>query len=92
MANLTDKKIFQTYKSIIGIGTSGTAGVSGTPQPLTDGLGVELPIVVSETEVNISSETVNVRSVTIDGYGEVINDLGEWTGPGSFGTKTITVS
>ena len=55
MANLTDKKIFQTYKSIIGIGTSGTAGVSGTLQPLTDGLGVELPIEVSETDVKITA-------------------------------------
>ena len=81
MANLTNKYIYETFPSLVGIGTSGTSGVTGTPQVLTDGKGVELPINVSTTEVEITGDTIT-QNLIIEGYGEVINSNGEWTGAG----------
>jgi hypothetical protein len=83
MANLTGKTIYQTYPSLVGIGTAGTSGVSGAPQKLTDGLGVEIPIEVSTDEVNITADTFIAKSFDIAAYGQVINDQGQWVGPGS---------
>jgi hypothetical protein len=84
MANLFNKYIYETYKSIIGIGQSGTSGLTTTLQPLTDGEGKELPIEVSETEVNITAPTT-VPNLFIEGYGEVIDENGYWTGEGGGG-------
>jgi hypothetical protein len=81
MANLTNKYIYETFPSLVGIGTSGTSGVTGTPQVLTDGKGVELPIKVSTTEVEITGDTIT-QNLIIEGYGQVINSNGEWTGAG----------
>lgn len=79
MANLLNKYIYETYKSIIGIGQSGTSGVSGVPQALTDGEGHELPIKVSETDVELGFTTT--KNIFIEAYGEVIDQNGNWTGP-----------
>ena len=92
MANLTGKTIYQTYPSVVGVGTAGTSGYTGAEAPLTDGLGNELPIKVSATKVKITSDTLESKTVSIEGYGEVINDQGEWQGPtggisGSSGTS-----
>jgi hypothetical protein len=84
MANLFGKYIYDTYKSIIGIGTSGTSGLGATLQPLTDGEGKQLPIEVSETEVNLTAPTT-VPNLFIEGYGEVIDENGYWTGEGGGG-------
>lgn len=89
MADLTNKYIYETYKSIIGIGTSGTSGISGTLQPLTDGEGTELPIEVSETQVNLKQPTT-VPNLFIEGYGEVIDNNGFWVGEGGGGGGTGT--
>lgn len=80
MANLTNKYIYETYKSVVGIGTSGTSGViPGQVQPLTDGEGNELPIAVSETDVEVGYLTT--KNVFIEAYGEVIDQNGVWVGP-----------
>lgn len=84
MANLFNKYIYETYKSIIGIGDSGTSGLGANPQPLTDGEGKHLPIEVSETEVNLTAPTT-VPNLFIEGYGEVIDSNGFWTGEGGGG-------
>jgi len=84
MANLFNKYIYETYKSIIGIGDSGTSGLGANPQPLTDGEGKHLPIEVSETEVNLTAPTT-VPNLFIEGYGEVIDENGYWTGEGGGG-------
>ena len=88
MADLKNKYIYETYKSIVGLGTSGTSGIDGTMQPLTDGDGHELPIKVSETEVELESTTV--KSLSISGYGQVIDENGYWTGEGGGGGGTGT--
>ena len=87
MANLQNQRIYQTYKSLVGIGTAGTSGVDGTLQPLTDGLGVEIPIEVSTTEVHVSAQTLDAVSYSVDGYGQVIDDQGNWVGPGQIGSS-----
>ena len=84
MANLFNKYIYETYKSIIGIGDSGTSGLGADLQPLTDGEGNHLPIEVSETEVNLTAPTT-VPNLFIEGYGEVIDENGYWTGEGGGG-------
>jgi len=84
MANLFNKYIYETYKSIIGIGDSGTSGLGANPQALTDGEGNHLPIEVSETEVNLTAPTT-VPNLFIEGYGEVIDENGYWTGEGGGG-------
>ena len=84
MANLFNRYIYETYKSIIGIGDSGTSGLGATPQPLTDGEGKHLPVEVSETEVNLTAPTT-VPNLFIAGYGEVIDSNGFWTGEGGGG-------
>jgi len=81
MGNLAGKTIYQSYKSLITVGTSGTSGINGTNQPLTDGEGNELPIEVSSTEVHITSTTLDAVSYSVDGYGVVIDDEGNWAGP-----------
>lgn len=83
MADLTNKYIYETYPSIVGIGDEGSSGVTGTLKPLTDGVGEHLPIEVSETEVNITAVNTTSVNFSIAGYGEVINDQGQWVGPGS---------
>jgi hypothetical protein len=83
MADLTNKYIYETYPSIVGIGEEGSSGVTGTLKPLTDGVGEHLPIEVSETEVNITAVNTTSVNFSIAGYGEVINDQGQWVGPGS---------
>ena len=89
MADLTNKYIYESYKSVVGIGTSGTSGLSAELQPLTDGEGHEMPIKVSETEVEISTPAT-VKSLNIAGFGEVINEDGYFVGPGGGGGGTGT--
>lgn len=89
MANLFNKYIYETYKSIIGIGQSGTSGLTANLEPLTDGEGKELPIEVSETEVNLTAPTT-VPNLFIEGYGEVINAQGYFVGEGGGGGGTGT--
>jgi len=89
MADLTNKYIYESYKSVVGIGTSGTSGLSADLQPLTDGEGHEMPIKVSETEVEIST-VATVKSLNIAGFGEVINEDGYFVGPGGGGGGTGT--
>lgn len=84
MANLFNKYIYETYKSIIGIGDSGTSGLGANLEPLTDGEGKHLPIEVSETEVNLTAPTT-VPNLFIEGYGEVIDAQGYWRGEGGGG-------
>ena len=84
MANLFNKYIYETYKSIIGIGDSGTSGLGANLEPLTDGEGKHLPIEVSETEVNLTAPTT-VPNLFIEGYGEVIDSQGYWIGEGGGG-------
>jgi len=89
MANLFNKYIYETYKSIVGLGTSGTSGLGVNLEPLTDGEGKPLPIEVSETEVNLTAPTT-VPNLFIEGYGEVIDSNGYWTGEGGGGGGTGT--
>lgn len=89
MANLFNKYIYETYKSIIGIGDSGTSGLGATLEPLTDGEGKHLPIEVSETEVNLTAPTT-VPNLFIEGYGEVIDSNGYFVGEGGGGGGTGT--
>ena len=89
MADLTNKYIYESYKSVVGIGTSGTSGLSAELQPLTDGEGHEMPIKVSETEVEITT-AATVKSLNIAGFGEVINEDGYFVGPGGGGGGTGT--
>ena len=84
MADLRNKYIYQSYPSVVSIGTSGTSGVSATPQALTDGIGVELPITVSLTTIEVKDLTSN--NLSILGYGEVIDNTGTWVGEGAAGT------
>ena len=80
MANLFNKYIYETYKSIVGIGQSGTSGlIPGTIQPLTDGEGNELPIRVSDTDVEV--DYLTSKNLFIEAYGEVIDQNGVWVGP-----------
>lgn len=53
MADLKDKYVYQTYHSILSLGTSGTSGLSTSSQRITDGDGVQTPISVSTTKVSI---------------------------------------
>jgi len=92
MANLFNKYIYETYKSIVGIGQAGTSGlIPGTIQPLTDGEGNELPIRVSETDVEV--DFLTSKNLFIEAYGEVIDQNGNWVGPnsgsGSSGTSGV---
>lgn len=89
MANLFNRYIYETYKSIIGIGQSGTSGLTANLESLTDGEGNELPIQVSETEVNLTAPTT-VPNLFIEGYGEVINAQGYFVGEGGGGGGTGT--
>lgn len=89
MANLFNRYIYETYKSIIGIGDSGTSGLGANLEPLTDGEGNHLPIEVSETEVNLTAPTT-VPNLFIEGYGEVINAQGYFVGEGGGGGGTGT--
>ena len=82
MANLTGQQVSNTFPSIVGVGTSGTSGLTGTLQPLTDGLGIEIPIEVSTTAVKITAATTTVETLSIDGVGVVINSSGVYVGPG----------
>jgi collagen type VII alpha len=93
MANLFNKYIYETYKSIVGIGQAGTSGlIPGTIQPLTDGEGNELPIRVSDTDVEV--DYLTSKNLFIEAYGEVVDSNGNWTGPtqglaGTSGTSGV---
>jgi hypothetical protein len=82
MADLTNKYIYETYPSVVGIGDKGSEGVTGTLKPLTDGLGVHMPVEVSLDEVNITADQTTTVQLNIAGYGEVIDSSGNWTGGG----------
>ena len=61
MGNLTNKYIKDTYDGLIKLQDS-TAGVQPTLQPLQDGLGNDLPIKVSTTEVIITGSLQGTAS------------------------------
>jgi hypothetical protein len=82
MADLTNKYIYETYPSVVGIGAQGSEGLTNSLKPLTDGVGDEMPIEVSRTEVNITAASTTTVQLNIAGYGEVIDDNGNWTGAG----------
>ena len=88
MASLFDKYIYQTYRGLIK--TLDNEPINGTPKPLSDGEGNELPIAVSDTDVEVGFLTS--KNVFIEAYGEVIDQNGVWVGPqqgfsGSSGTS-----
>jgi len=90
MGNLTNEFINQTYPSLVKFANSYN-GVSGSLQYLQDGLGDNLPIQISETQVNITgSFTVNGQPIT----GSAI-DTGSFATTGSntfIGNQLITGS
>ena len=87
MANLTNNYIYETFPSLVGIGDQGSSGVTGTLKPLTDGVGVHMPIEVSLTAVDITAATTTTKNLSIDGYGQVIDNNGNWVGAGSATTS-----
>jgi hypothetical protein len=87
MADLTNKYIYETYPSIVGIGDKGSEGLTNALKPLTDGVGDEMPIEVSRTAVNITAPNTTVVQLNIAGYGEVIDSNGNWTGTGGIGAQ-----
>ena len=77
MASLFNKYIYETYKGLIK--TLNNEPIDGTLKPLSDGEGNELPIKVSETDVEVGFLTS--KNLFIEEYGEVIDQNGNWTGP-----------
>ena len=82
MADLTNRYIYETYPSVVGIGAQGSEGLTNSLKPLTDGVGDEMPIEVSRTEVNITAANTTTVQLNIAGYGEVIDSNGNWLGGG----------
>ena len=82
--SLENKYIYETYKGLIK--TEDNLPIDGTLKVLTDGEGNPLPIEVSDTVVRFTGNTVQ-QNVNIDGYGEVVNQDGEWVGEGGIGTQ-----
>ena len=78
MSSLENKYIYETYKGLIK--TEDNEPIDGTLKPLTDGEGNALPIEVSDSVIRFTGNTVQ-PNVNIDGFGEVINQDGEWVGP-----------
>lgn len=82
MSSLTDKRLDQTYDGLIK--TSDEEPINGSPKNLQDGLGNDLPMQVSTSEIRLTGDTIatNLSSnqLSVNGYGEVINAAGEWTG------------
>ena len=77
MASLLNKYIYETFKGLIK--TLDNEPIDGTLKPLSDGEGNELPIKVSETDVEVGFLTS--KNLFIEEYGEVIDQNGNWTGP-----------
>lgn len=90
MASLFNKYIYETWKGLIK--TKDNEPIDGTIKPLTDGEGNELPIKVSDTDVEVGFLTS--KNVFIEAYGEVIDQNGQWVGPqtgmsGTSGTSGV---
>lgn len=79
MASLLNKYIYETFKGLIK--TLDNEPIDGALKPLSDGEGNELPIKVSETDVEVGFLTS--KNLFIEEYGEVIDQNGNWTGPTS---------
>lgn len=77
MASLLNKYIYETFKGLIK--TLDNEPIDGTLKPLSDGEGNELPIKVSDTDVEVGFLTT--KNVFIEAYGEVIDQNGVWVGP-----------
>jgi len=77
MASLLNKYIYETYKGLIK--TLDNEPIDGALKPLSDGEGNELPIKVSDTDVEVGFLTS--KNVFIEAYGEVIDQNGNWVGP-----------
>ena len=77
MASLFNKYIYETWKGLIK--TLDNEPIDGTLKPLSDGEGNELPIKVSDTDVEVGFLTS--KNLFIEEYGEVIDQNGNWTGP-----------
>jgi hypothetical protein len=77
MASLLNKYIYETFKGLIK--TLDNEPIDGALKPLSDGEGNELPIKVSETDVEVGFLTS--KNLFIEEYGEVIDQNGNWTGP-----------
>ena len=77
MASLLNKYIYETFKGLIK--TLDNEPIDGTLKPLSDGEGNELPIKVSDTDVEVGFLTS--KNVFIEAYGEVIDQNGNWVGP-----------
>ena len=77
MASLLNKYIYETFKGLIK--TLDNEPINGTLKPLSDGEGNELPIKVSETDVEVGFLTS--KNLFIEEYGEVIDQNGVWVGP-----------
>ena len=89
MASLLNKYIYETFKGLIK--TLDNEPIDATLKPLSDGEGNELPIKVSETDVEVGFLTS--KNLFIEEYGEVIDQNGNWVGPnsgsGSSGTSGV---
>lgn len=94
MANLNNKQLKDTYKSLLGVGTD---GVGPTLQDVTDGLGNPTSLQVSETEINVNGDagvtgTLDANDFSLANYGPIIDEDGNWLGntggiSGSSGTS-----
>jgi hypothetical protein len=79
MASLLNKYIYETFKGLIK--TLDNEPIDGALKPLSDGEGNELPIKVSDTDVEVGYLTS--KNLFIEAYGEVVDQNGNWTGPTS---------
>jgi hypothetical protein len=77
MADLTNKYIYETYKGLIK--TLDNEPIDSALKPLSDGEGNELPIKVSDTDVEVGFLTS--KNLFIEAYGEVIDQNANWKGP-----------
>ena len=65
MADLTGKRIQNTYGGILNVGSQGLSGVAGdTLQTVTDGFGNPMPFQVSDTTVNFTGNVTGIPGLT----------------------------
>ncbi len=88
MATLTNQKIKDTYDGLIK--TSDNGGITGTFKQLTDGLGTNIPIEVSETDLRILSNSIQITDTAQTNGFSISNASMLFGGTVDFSSATIT--
>jgi hypothetical protein len=85
MGQLTNLYVSSSYQGLLKL-TDSTTGLTGTLQPVQDGLGGDSPLQISKTEINISG------SLTVNGIPVSNVNTGSFVTTSSFNTYTSSVN